>query len=340
MLLYIYFDWSPWTKKKEDERGSLCLLVTKILVIYLSSLASWYALTLPKVLSTSSSALKKMISFSDHLLLEPCRTECRLRPGAETQPAADADCGFALRQCNNRTLCCAGVCIYTAKLPLSYSFKSIWRLGRLCRSAEQTTMLAGGAAQGDLWPLWHRWRRHYRPPRGICTCHEHILCDIQLKILLTCSDCRTTLWFLRRLLWIIQTAVNRQQTHCSHELWALTCSSGHLDKYYILCTQFQPKQHYCKERSTCACHETWCGNNYTKNMQLDFALVALGFQKENTAAKGLEGSPSNLKDRPASGQSMLETIMGDGTVNAVVMLISSFWFSHVSSSDIWHACGC
>lgn len=128
----------------------MCLLVTKILVIYLSSLASWYALTLPKVLSTSSSALKKMISFSDHLLLEPCRTECRLRPGAETQPAADADCGFALRQCNNRTLCCAGVCIYTAKLPLSYSFKSIWRLGRLCRSAEQTTMLAGGAAQGDL----------------------------------------------------------------------------------------------------------------------------------------------------------------------------------------------
>ena len=74
-------------------------------------------------------------------------------------------------------------------------------------------------------------------------------------------------------------------------------------------------------------------------MQLDFALVALGFQKENTAAKGLEGSPSNLKDRPASGQSMLETIMGDGTVNAVVMLISSFWFSHVYSSDIWHACG-
>jgi hypothetical protein len=94
-------------EQKKGGRGGLCYGNLGIFPLFSGGTVCPHT---PSVISTSSSALKKMILFSDHLLLEPCRTECRLRPGAETQPAEDADCGFALRQCNNRTLCCAGVC--------------------------------------------------------------------------------------------------------------------------------------------------------------------------------------------------------------------------------------
>ncbi len=55
---------------------------------------------------------------------------------------------------------------------------------------------------------------------------------------------------------------------------------------------FSPNSTTAKEEALVhAMKHDFCGNNYETNMQLDFALVALGFQKENTAAKGFEGSP-------------------------------------------------
>ena len=54
------------------------------------------------------------------------------------------------------------------------------------------------------------------------------------------------------------------------------------------------------------------------DVQLDFAMVALGFQK--MPVRGRTQSRRSLQSRPAGSQSMLDVIVDDGTVIPLVLL--------------------
>ncbi len=151
-------------------------------------------------------------------------------------------------------------------------------------------------------------------------------------------------------MWSIHTSVNLQHTHTVHLyskslLWQcdMPLTQRSLGPHIFIIYHDNPDSAHTAWASVHALVHVkmydWCSDNYALTLQLDFAMVALGFQKANAHAKEVRSS----KSKAGGSQSILEAIIDDGMVKpdpfiSLLWCLSTAWALTVSIMQIMFTC--